>query len=268
MFIFLFPLALFFIALKDGPAFSKNVWLVFGIVIAITFLIGFFLPFLFLSKRTTRWKLWAFAHVNDVQELKKAAQRAALCAGYGTFMDRLQIQSAEEREEWRMLQERKDAPNIFIDDPEIPDETTIFYNKTLLVIHILLGLMLIAVGIFVECNAFRPGTAKFVSIFGALLILAPLYLVVRTLQNLIKHEPRIIFSSKGIYTIETGFQSWDHIIDISVEIINQGSRRGVKHVFNLRYTDGLAHIDVTAYNKRNQLESLVRIYRGRNENQK
>ncbi|SDD97865.1 hypothetical protein SAMN05216464_103224 [Mucilaginibacter pineti] len=265
LFIFLFPLTLFFIALKDGPVFSRNLWLVFGAVLLFTFVIGFFLPFLFLSKRTTRWKLWAFAQVNDVQELKKAARRAALCTGYGTFMDRLQIQSAGEREQWRRLQERTDAPGIFIDDPETPAETTIYYNRTLLIIHILLGLMLMGVGIVVECNAFRPGTSKVVSFFGALLILLPLYLVVRTLQNLIKHQPRIIFSSKGIYTVETGFQSWDHIIDISLEIINQG-RRGVKHVFNFRYADSFAHIDVTAYSKRNQLESLVRVYRGRYQN--
>ena len=266
LFVFLFPLTLLFIALKDGPVFSTNVWLCFGGVILFTFLIGFFLPFLWLSKRTTHWKLWAFAHVNDVQELKKVARSAALCAGYGTFMDRIQIQSAKEREQWRLLQERKDTPGIFIDDPEIPAETTIYYNKILLLIHIMLGLMLMAVGVVVECNAFRPGTAKVVSLFGALMILAPLYLVIRTLLNLIKHEPRIIFNSKGIYTVETGFQSWDHIIDTSVEIINQGARRGVKHVFNVRYMDGLAHIDVTAYSKRNQLESLVRIYRGRYQN--
>ena len=266
LFVFLFPLALLFIALKDGPVLNANVCLVFGAVITFTFLIGFFLPFLWLSKRTTHWKLWAFAHVNDVQDLKKAARSMALCAGYRTFMDHLQIQSAEEWEQWRRLQERKDAPGIFIDDPNIPAETTIYYNKTLLVIHIMLGLMLMAVGIVVECNAFRPGTAKVVSLLGALMILAPLYLVIRTLQDLIKHEPRIIFNSKGIYTVETGFQSGDHINETSVEIINQGARRGVKHVFNVRYMDGLAHIDVTAYSRRNQLESLVRIYRGRYQN--
>jgi len=268
LFIFLFPLALLFITLKDGPVLSTQVWLVFGAVMTFTFLIGFFLPFLWLSKRTTRWKLWAFAHVNDAQELKKAARSMALCAGYGTFMDRLQIQSAEERQQWRRLQERKAAPGIFIDDPEIPAETTIYYNKILLIIHIMLGLMLMAVGIVIECNAFRPGTTKVVSFLGVIMILAPLYLVVRTLLDLIKHEPRIIFNSKGIYTVETGFQSWDHIIETSVEIINQGARRGVKHVFNVRYMNGLAHIDVTAYSKRNQLESLVRIYRGRYQNQK
>ncbi len=266
LFVFLFPLVLLFIALKDGPAFSNNVWLVFGVVILVTFFIGFFLPFLWLSKRTTRWKLWAFARVNDVEELKKAARSEALCAGYGTFMDHLQIQSAREREAWRRLQARKDAPGIFIDDPEIPAETTIYYNRTVLLIHIMLGLMLMAVGILIVCSSFRPGTNIVVSLFGVLMILAPQYMVVRTLQNLIKHEPRIIFNSKGIYAVETGFQSWDHVIDASVEIINHGARRSVKHVFNFRYQDGLAHIDVTAYSKRSQLESLVRIYRGRYRN--
>jgi hypothetical protein len=256
------PAGAFFIALKDGPAFGRNVWLAFGAVIIFTFVIGFFLPFFFFEQTHYALEALGICAGERCAGVEKAARRAALCAGYGTFMDRLQVQSAGEREQWRRLQERKDSPGIFIDDPETPAETRIYYNRTLLIIHIVLGLMLMSVGIVVECNAFRPGTSKVVSFFGALLILLPLYLVVRTLQNLIKHEPRIIFSSKGIYTVETGFQSWDHIIDISVEIINQG-RRGVKHVFNFRYADGFAHIDVTAYSKRNQLESLVRVYRGR-----
>lgn len=262
LFLFLLPLALLFMALTDGPGLSRNTWLVFGAVLILDFLLFFYLPFLFWSKRTTRWKLWAFSHVNDIAELKKAARSAALCAGYGTFMDNIQLQSAAERDEWRKLQQRAGAPDTFIDDTVTSPETAIYYAIPRLLVNIFFYLIIFAAGIFVEYLAFMPNTSTIVYFIGALMILSPLYLIIRALIDLLRHQPRIILNNKGIFTVETGFLSWSDIFNDKVEIVDRG-RRGVKYALHFQYPGGLANIEITDYAKRSQLEGLIRIYKRR-----
>ena len=262
LFLFLFPLVLLYMALTDGPGLSRNTWLVFGAVLIFDFVMFFYLPFLFWSKRTTRWKLWAFSHVNDITELRKAAKSAALCAGYGTFMDSIQIQSSAEREEWRTLQQRTGAPDTFIDDTGTGTETVIYYATSRLLINIFFYLLVLAAGVFVEYCAFKPNTSTIVFFVGGLMILSPLYIIVRTLIDLFRHQPRIILNNAGIFTVETGFISWGDIFNDKVEIVDHG-RRGVKYTLHFQYPDGLAKIEVTDYAKRSQLEGLMRIYKGR-----
>jgi 4-amino-4-deoxy-L-arabinose transferase-like glycosyltransferase len=262
LFLFLVPFALLFMAITDGPGLNRNAWLVFSAVLIFGCVVFFYLPFLFWSKRTTRWKLWAFSHVNDVDELKKAARRAALCAGYGTFMDNIQIQSSSERDEWRRMQQRTGAPDIFIDDTGTGPETIIYYAAPRLLINIFFYLIVLAAGVFVEYLAFKPNTSTGVIFIGALMILSPLYLIVRSLIDLFRHRPRVILNDQGIFTIETGFLNWNDIFNERVEIVDHG-RRGVKYSLHFQYPGGLANIDITDYAKRSQLESLMRIYKGR-----
>lgn len=262
LFLFLFPLVLLFMALTGGPGLSQNTRLAFGAVLILDFVVFFYLPFLFWSKRTTRWKLWAFSHVNDVDELKKAARSAALCAGHGTFMDNIQIQSSAEREEWRTLQQRTGAPDTFVDDTGTEPETILYYATPRLLINIFFCLMIVALGILLEYLAFKPNTSTIVYFIGALLILSPLYLIIRTLINLFRHQPRIILNDKGIFTVETGFISWDNVFNEKVEVVDQG-RRGVKRSLHFQYPGGLANIEITDYTKRRELEGLMRVYKGR-----
>ncbi|WP_374950742.1 hypothetical protein [Mucilaginibacter sp.] len=147
---FLFPMALIFIGVFEGPPFTTNVWLVCTGVTVFCFVVFCYLPYLFWSKRTTRWKLWAFDNVDDVHELKIMATGAHLCPAYSTVMDKLQIQSAEEREQWRNLQDRFNFRSAFKDDPEIPARTEVFYSKLHLTIQILFALLFVAIGSVIE----------------------------------------------------------------------------------------------------------------------
>lgn len=263
IFFFLFPTALIIMALMAGPVFTPNVWFWCVAVLIFTFFIGFYLPFRFWSKRTTRWKLWAFDNVTNVHELNKLALRANLFAAYGTVMDKLQVQSADERERWRELQDRNNFPEVFVDDQSVPPETIIYFSTPYLIFNILLGLIFMAVGIVIEYFAFKPGSAALTHIVGIVIILIPLYFIFSTLRNLIRHQPQLILNSKGLYTVETGFLSWDIIYGEEVQKIIQG-RRGIKYILHFNYMGGIANIDVTLFaTTRNKLEKLIRVYRGR-----
>lgn len=60
----------------------------FGLIWLITFIPFIILPYRFWSKRTTRWKLWAFENVKNVHELSHVAYRAALFAKHGSFWNK------------------------------------------------------------------------------------------------------------------------------------------------------------------------------------
>ncbi|MBD1395395.1 hypothetical protein IDJ76_19995 [Mucilaginibacter sp. ZB1P21] len=259
-------MALFFIALMDGPAISGNVWLVISGVLVFAFLLGIYLPFRLWSKRTTRWKLWAFDNVNNVHELKRVAVRANLYAAYGSFMDKLQIQSAAERADWRKLQERANFPEVFIDDHNVPPETTIYFSTPYLIFNMLLGLIFMGIGITVTYFSLRQPSSLITTLIGIAIILAPIYWIFVTLRDLLRHEAQIILNSKAIFTVETGFLSWDTIYDEEVQQVSQG-RRGMKYTLHFNYMSGIANIDITLFaTNRNQLEKLMRVYKGRFKN--
>nr|WP_315423546.1 hypothetical protein [uncultured Pedobacter sp.] len=263
LFFFMFPFALFFIAVTGEHALTTKTLLVFGSVLIVTSFIFFYLPFRFWSKRTTHWKLWAFSHVNDVEELRRAARKASLCFGYGSFLDNIQLQSASERDQWRRLQQRTGAPDVFIDDTGTDSETIIYYSRPRLLLNIFFYVIFLAAGIGAEIFDFRSDkSSTFVIIIGAVWISYSLYGIVRNVIDISRHEPRIILNDRGIFTVEAGFISWNDVFNIKITVINH-AKRGAEHTLQIHYTGGLANIEVTDYARRSELESLIRTYKGR-----
>ncbi|MBE5319992.1 hypothetical protein IM793_12540 [Pedobacter sp. MR2016-19] len=263
LFFFMFPFALFFIAVTGEHALTTKTLLVFGSVLIVTSFIFFYLPFRFWSKRTTRWKLWAFSHVNDVEELRRAARKASLCSGYGSFLDNIQLQSASERDQWRRLQQRTGAPDVFIDDAGTDSETIIYYSRPRLLLNIFFYVIFLAAGIGAEIFDFRSDKpSTFVIIIGAVWISYSLYSIVCNVIDISRHEPRIILNDRGIFTVEAGFISWNDVFNIKITVINH-AKRGAEHTLQIHYTGGLVNIEVTDYARRSELESLIRTYKGR-----
>lgn len=265
MFFFLFPIALIVMALMDGPAFSRNVWLVVGGVILFCFIFFFYLPFLYWSKQTTRWKLWAFDNVDNVHELKIMAVQANLCPAYGTVMDKLQIQSAAEREQWKALQNRFEFPNVFKDDPAIPGETKIFYSKFHLTVNILFAFLIVAIGATVEYFAIKNNGDTSLKIIAALIAIAPFVMIFVNLRRMFRTTPEITLSNEGLETPKSKFIPWDIIFNEKVTRTDQG-KRGVKFTLSFQHPNGLENIDISDFNiTHTRLERLIRVYKGRYE---
>ncbi|KFF02247.1 hypothetical protein IX38_13520 [Chryseobacterium luteum] len=261
--LFMFPIALFLIAVTGEHALPTKTLVVFCTVLIVNSFIFFYLPFRFWSKRTTRWKLWAFSHVNDVAELKRAARKAFLYYGYGSFLDKIQLHSAVERDQWRRLQQRTGVPDIFIDDTGTDSETIIYYSTPKLLLRIFFYLFMLAMGIGAEIFNFRSDeSSTFLIIVGAGWISYSLYFIVRSAIDISRHQPRIILNDWGIFTVETGFIRWDDIFNIKITVSTH-AKRGNEYTLQIQYPGGWENIEVTHYQKRSELESLIRIYKGR-----
>ncbi|MFD2145446.1 hypothetical protein [Mucilaginibacter antarcticus] len=249
-------------ALIDGPAFTKNSWLVVGGIILLTFVLFFYLPFLYWSKRTTAWKLWAFDHVDDVHELKIVALQAHLFPLYGSAMDQLQIQSTKEREQWAKLQERFQFRGNFIDDSSIPAETNIYFSKLELSLNILLGLFISSIGITALYLSSIKASTIWVKLIGFAFALAPWYMIIATFKNLLNRKPQLTLNKTGLYTWDNGLVPWDVIYDIEVTATQR--RNFIKYTLHFKYPGGIVNKEITELDtNRNKLERLIRVYRGR-----
>ena len=76
-----------------------------------------------------KWRIWAFEKVRNVHELHERALLEKILflnnrIGFGI----INFNTENQRAQWEHLQLKFQQPDIFIDDPSIPAETTIRYS--------------------------------------------------------------------------------------------------------------------------------------------
>lgn len=264
MFYWAFMCWIFFEMCVNTPPGNWRLLIISGIVLFGAFFIMILLPFWFWSKRTTKWKLWAFEHVADVHELKRQALRAALYADNNTLVDRLQIRSVAENERWLVLQYKfKQAP-AFTDDDNIPAETVIRLSPYKVAFSLVLCLIPCVLGAGAVYWAFHGQKSLWLTFFiGVGLIVYGAVFIYQLLRDLITNKPQIIINNKGITTVTDGFHSWDTISNQSIKYgySGKGNRRTFLHY---DYPGGTTNFEIAqlAVSTR-QLEDMLVIYRGR-----
>lgn len=251
----------FFTVLGDVTPNDANFVTKFGLIWIATFIPFIILPYWFWSRRTTRWKLWAFEHVKNVHELKHVARRAALYANYGSFLDKITIQTKSERKQWANLQYKFNRTDIFEDDVEVPAETIIYFS---IVSRLLLTLFYLAAGavaLLITIAALHPGSNKWIAVIGIGLMAWMVYLIFTKIKDIVSHKPQIILSNKGIETVKDGFQSWEVI---SNERLAAGNKKKMGWILVYNHPNGITRID-TGHHAINyeKLDHLLRVYRGR-----
>ena len=266
LFYFVFLGVIFFKVLGNiAPGTFKHIY-EFGLIWIISFIPLIILPYWFWSKRTTKWKLWAFENVKNVHELCKVARQSALFARYGSFLDKVTLQTKSERKQWANLQIKFERADIFEDDAEVPAETIIYFSMVSRLILIVAYLAIGVVALLITISAFRPNLDKWVSIISIGVMGWMAFLIFTMIKSLVERKPQLIISDKGIETIRDGFQSWEFIFN---EHFTQGSRRDMGSILRYNYAGGKARIDIGHYKiSYEKLDHLLRTYRGRYNSRK
>ncbi|MBS7564213.1 hypothetical protein KHS38_07325 [Mucilaginibacter sp. Bleaf8] len=234
----------------------------FGVGVALGFFLLVYLPFLFWSKKTTQWKLWAFENVRNVHELMHVAKRAALCYSPGTFLDRLQIQSKSERERWAALQGKFDVEDIFIDAPEVPPQTVIYLSSSYQIFNIIFNLLCVGVGSFLIYLGFQSLKTSWLALVGAAIAIATLKSAITLTKSLIARQPQITLNVKGIQIQQAELHSW---ADIKEEQVQSESRhKATVWVLKYNYLNEHQKLDINDLAiSVTGMEKLLRVYRGR-----
>lgn len=226
-----------------------------GWTILICFLLGFVLSWLYWSIMITKWRLWAFENVRNVHELKKRAIRENLIWGGNSIFEKTEIRSTEEQEKWLALQKKFDQEDVFIDDPTVPKETSVFYSKGMNYFEMAIMLLVLAVGIYM----------LFVSksyVLGTILTLTGAGFAYKEFMEATNTEPQIILNDKGIQTSQTPFCKWADIKN--EEVVRRGSGKSVRHYLIYDHPNGTENLQIDDFETTEYaLNKLLILYRGR-----
>jgi FtsH-binding integral membrane protein len=253
---------IFYMVCKNAPPGATNFILGFGIAWLVSLFIAGFLPFLYWSKQTTKWKIWALMNVQNVHELRHRSKRAALLFDYGSFIDRVQIQSASERKQWSLLQIRYRTPDSETDDPSIPHQTRIYLWTWYALAIIVFYLLLVGASLYITYQIYISGRSDFYTACGIAVAGVFLYLIFRKAKVLIEHKPQLIISDEGIQSPLYGLHGWNDIFN--EEVKPGSSRQDQGWYLSYHFSTKFVKVELTPLKiNADRLEKLLKVYKYR-----
>jgi uncharacterized membrane protein len=197
---------------------------------------GIILSSIFWSLSLTRWKVWAYANVNDIALLKKEAIKAKLTWPDSSIFNRTVIQSKRQMSLLIELENKKNTiPFPKIDLKNLPKTTVIKYPLGNTIFNLALPIFMTSVGIHLLLSGSN--------ILGGIIVLFCLLRFYRTVKNL-GNESRttITLHEKGI-TIGKDRFDWNEITEIEATFGVAGREdqelkiKTLNNVFNLSIGD-------------------------------
>ncbi len=191
-------------------------------------LIALFIFQIYKSIITTRWRIWAFEHVDNLQELQSAALAEKFIHAENSFLTKLEIRSTKEKTRLAAIDEQVLTPQIYKDDQLVPAKTEIY--KTTKVYNFQNGLELALAAVLPM--GLNIATIILLLIYVTLISIStgiPTYLLDLLKQRKNKARlPILVISNEGIQTIYSGFIKW---ADIQNEKITQTGSKIVVTIY-------------------------------------
>jgi len=212
-------------------------------------------PLFYRSYMVTKWKLWAYEKVRNVHELKAKAVMQGIISEDPGFLERL-FRTAAAESRLKELELKFRVPDLFIDNQQVPEETTFFYSAN----NLILPVLLIILSVLVSLYSFLKNEKE----IAFLAVTATIILLFQTLRKRKEVALYLILNDKGIGTFNYPFIPWDAI---SGEKIIRGKVDDTSDfylVFNTPSGEeslGIDHLSV----KPAELLDLLKIYRVRCE---
>ncbi|MBZ5857316.1 hypothetical protein [Flavihumibacter profundi] len=226
-------------------------------IFPVGFGLAFVLAWLYWSVMNTKWRLWAFENVRNVNELKKRAVQEKLIWADNSLFEKTEIRSSADREKWTSLQNKFTKDDLFIDDITIANETIIFYSKGKNYIEMVIMLGCFAFGIYLIIKSDSYILGSILSVVGA-------YFGYKEYKEATNTEPQIIINDKGIKTISTEFYQWSAIEN--EEVIIEGSGKYTHYYLTYEHPEGSEHLQIDDFDTdQKSLNKLLILYRGRSK---
>jgi hypothetical protein len=204
-----------------------------------------------------RWRIWAFTQVRNVHELKQRAILGKIYPKENSYVWRLEIKTAEQKQQILELEQKFALPDVFVDDYNLPFETSYAYSKVQNVFYLLFTSAAAFGGIaFLVQREFLPGIMLLLcgGVFGYM-----------TYKRMSTTGPVLTISNDGITTLKNGFHSWAGIKNEQIFYVRAGkaSYYGLSFEINgelikmsLKELTGLSSY---------KIDHVLRTYRGRYE---
>ncbi len=196
-----------------------------GTVILFFLLTFILLPWLTWSILITKWRIWAFSNVTNLNELHDEAIIGKLIWERGSIFEKTEIRNSKEKAlikefERKMDSEKKSKVSLFVD--EIPiisnsKEVKIFYSKSLIWLDLTMqGILPLVVGFYFIIIDYKNWFAYLITLFG-------IYKCIYHLKQLVNNSPQIILNKQGIHIEKEGFFGWYSLHSLEIQKLNKDS---------------------------------------------
>lgn len=224
---------------------------------AVGILFAFVIAWLYWSFAITKWRLWAFENVRNVHELKNRAVKEKLIWPDGSFWERTEIRSADEKQRLLNLQGKFNSPDIFNDDHAVTNETVVYYSKIKGLLQAIFMMGAFVMGLYLVIHEHNY-------ILGAIIAGVGAIFTYTGFAHFSNKAPQITISNDGIQTASVPFYTWAQISGEDVITKRQGKSSTTYLVYN--YPGGNLELDINELDiNKSELEKLLRIYKGRGE---
>lgn len=225
-------------------------WLPLGFLIAPA------VAWIYWSFMITKWRIWAYQRVDDINELKKQAIDAGLIWKEGSFFEKTEIKTSTQR---KLLQQLENENQIkkkdFIDDLSIPHSTTLEVTKLNKYAPFFYHTLVLAIGIYLILTSDSI-------YFGLAVLIIALFLLITTFVGLRKNTS-LTLNQEGIL-YETRLYKWEEVNNENASMQGYGKSRKAKLYFE--FDNDTIEIDVDDYEiDLSLIRKLLTVYRGRFE---
>ena len=228
-----------------------------SIWIAVGFVVGFILAWLYWSFMITKWWIWAFDNVRNVHELKQRAIKERLIWNDGNWLEKTEIRTSADKDQLAVIEKKFLKKDVFANDYSVPNQTIVKYSKKNFV-GLIAWTVCFSVGVYFIINEGN--------LLGGVIICSIAFLFgFFDLKLATNKKPQIILNNGGMETIETPYQPWRDIKEENV--ISEYTSRQTLYYLTYNYPGGsekvqIDNLDIT----HKKLEHLLLVYRGRSEN--
>lgn len=220
--------------------------------------IGGIISLFYWCNRTVKWRLWAFENVRNVHELKRRAIQEDLLQQKGNFSEKFEFWTGEDKYRWNLLESKFKMEDIFVDDPNISEETIIINSSSKNLMELVATLFCFGFGVFTILKTESL-------ILGIVLTLIGLFFSYKCIIKMQDKTPKIRVNEKGIETTLNEFTTWEEIRN--EKIIREYSRKQVNYYLVYKHSKGQVKLNINGLNlSRRKLDTLLIVYRGRFEN--
>jgi len=222
----------------------------------IGFILSFLFSWLYWSIVITKWRLWAFENVSNVNELYERAIREKIISPKNSFFEKTEIRNKTEKLKWNNLQEKFKIQDKFTDDLSIPNETIIYYSKFSLYTEIIIGIAMVLFGIYSLITKNYLGAIIFIP-FG-------IYMIYKERNKIGNRNPQIIINKIGIEIYPKKISNWSSIKNIKVVYEESDDTKEFYLSYNTDNDKIYKKIDDLTTNS-TELEKLIGVYKNRNK---
>jgi UPF0716 family protein affecting phage T7 exclusion len=188
------------ILIKTG--YFSSLILAVVIICVLIFLVGLFYRAVVIPK----WKIWAFANVRNVHELKRRAIINKIIWKPDSVMEGFEIWVKEDKIKWHQIQRKFEIPDENLDDFSVPLETRIYYSNRKLYSSLFYSIIPITFGLI--------GINHLPGIFFLIL---GLFILIPAIKDWTKNIPQLTINDEYLLLKDSKSYYWNQIEKIGIE---------------------------------------------------